>query len=262
MDNNQISTNDEKEVNLFELFHVLLSNAIFIVLGAILLALAVYFYDSFVVTPQYTSSTTILVLAKEQDSSRVDVNALSVSSQLTNDYVQLITVRDVTEAAIKELGLTDSDGNPLKDKDLKSKLTVSRISDTRMITITASDADPKVAKSIVETVRDIAREHIKTVVNAEAVNVVEQANVPTEPTTPHKLRDTAIGGILGVVIVSVIVVAAHLMDNTIKSSEDIEKYLGITALGVIPIEEDIERSAKSKKHRNVPRKSAPAGVKR
>lgn len=250
MDINKQNGNDSSEINLIELLRVLVDKAVFIVCGALLIALIVYFFEAFLVTPQYTSSTTILVLAKE-DNSRVDVNSLSVSSQLTSDYVQLITVRDVTEKAIRDLGLTDEDGNMMKHEALKDKLNVSRISDTRMITIKASDADPNLARDIVEKVRDIAREHIKEVVNAEAVNVVEQANVPDAPSSPHKVRDAAAGGILGAVIVSAIVVIAHMMDNTIKTSDDVEKYLGITALGVIPIEDNAENTFKSHKHKNV-----------
>ena len=250
MDINQHNDSDSSEIDLIDIFRTLLDNIIFIVCGALLLALVVYFFEAFLVTPQYTSSTTILVLAKE-DNSRVDVNSLSVSSQLTSDYVQLITVRDVTEKAIRELGLTDEDGNMMKHEALKEKLSVSRISDTRMITIEASDADPNLARDIVEKVRDIAREHIKEVVNAEAVNVVEQANVPDVPSSPHKLRDTAFGGLIGAVIVAAIVIIAHLMDNTIKTSDDVEKYLGITALGVIPIEDNAENTFKSHKKKDV-----------
>lgn len=246
MDINQHNDSDTSEIDLLDIFRTLLDNIVFIVCGALLLALVVYFFEAFLVTPQYTSSTTILVLAKE-DNSRVDVNSLNVSSQLTNDYVQLITVRDVTEKAIRDLGLTDDDGNMMKHEALKDKLKVSRISDTRMITIEASDADPNIAHDIVEKVRDIAREHIKEVVNAEAVNVVEQANVPDAPSSPHKLRDAAIGGALGAVAVSAVVIIAHMMDNTIKSSDDVEKYLGITALGVIPIEDNTEVAFKSRK---------------
>ena len=250
MDINQHNDSDSSEIDLIEILRVLVDNIIFILFGALLLALIVYFFEAFFVTPQYTSSTTILVLAKE-DSSRIDSSILSASSQLTNDYVQLITVRDVTEKAIRDLGLTDEDGNMMKHGALKDKLSVSRIPDTRMITIKASDPDPNIAHDIVEKVRDIAREHIKAVVDAEAVNVVEQANVPAAPSSPHKLRDAAIGGLVGAVVVSAVVIVAHLMDNTIKTSDDVEKYLGITVLGVIPIEDSSEAAFKSHKKKNV-----------
>lgn len=261
MNNNQQQEN-EKTVNLLELLRVLWDNVLLIVCGAVVLALAVYLFETFMVTPQYTSSTTILVLAKEQEGSRIDVNSLSVSSQLTSDYVQLITVRDVTEATIAQLDLKDEDGNSITHEALKKKLKVSRIADTRMITIEASDADPGVAKAIVETVRDLARDHIKAVVNAEAVNIVEQANVPVVPSSPHKLRDAVIGAAAGVMILCAVVIIAHIMDNTIKSSEDVEKYLNITALGVIPIEEELERSIGANKRHNRRGKPISAGAKR
>ena len=80
----------------------------------------------------------------------------------------------------------------------------------------------------------------------KVVNKAEAANAPENPSSPHKFRDTVIGGVAGVVIVSAIIIAVHLMDNTIKTSDDIEKYLGLSALGVIPISEE-EANAKTKK---------------
>ena len=82
---------------------------------------------------------------------------------------------------------------------------------------------------------------------APAVNVVETANMPTEKASPSCMRWTLIGGVLGCFAVCAVILVKYLMDDTIKSSEDIEKYLGLSTLALIPVQED--ESDKAKRHR-------------
>ena len=43
-----------------------------------------------------------------------------------------------------------------------------------------------------------------------------------------------IGAFLGIVAVSVILIVFELLNDTIKTEEDVEKYLGITVLASLP----------------------------
>lgn len=253
MDNTQVQQqreDDASEIDLLELVRVLWSNALIIATGAILVALLVYVFESFFVTPQYTSTAKLLVLKNQSEG--LNYTEVQLFTQLTNDCVELIQVREVTEKTIKDLNLRNDDGELLTHEDLLDKMSVSKISDTRMISISVKDSDPVMAQKIAAQIMDNAMDHInKTVFGTtgeedKVVNKAEAANAPENPSSPHKFRDTVIGGVAGVVIVSAIIIAVHLMDNTIKTSDDIEKYLGLSALGVIPISEE-EANAKTKK---------------
>lgn len=63
------------------------------------------------------------------------------------------------------------------------------------------------------------------------------------------MKWTFIGGVLGVLLVCVIILIQYLMDDTIKSSEDVEKYLGLSTLALIPVASDESGKKKKKKKR-------------
>ena len=134
-------------------------------------------------------------------------------------------------------------------EQLAGKISVSNTSDTRIIGISVEDYDPARAQYIANAVREVAAIHIRAVMDIEAVNVVDEANLPTVPSKPSKKKITGLGFLIGVALISGILVLRFFLDDSITSSEDVEKYLGITTLAVIPImqqEKEGDITAKSK----------------
>ena len=131
---------------------------------------------------------------------------------------------------------------------LLKKVSVSTPTDTRIVSITVEDSDPVMAMNIANAIREAASSHIQNVMDIEAVNVVETANMPTEKAGPSVVKWSLIGGIIGVLLVSAIVIIQYLMDDTIKTSDDVEKYLGLSTLALIPVAVE-ETENKKKKHR-------------
>ena len=95
----------------------------------------------------------------------------------------------------------------------------------------------------------MAGEHIQNVMDIDAVNVVEPANLPTEKASPSVAKWTLFGGAAGVLLVCVIILILYLLDDSIKSSDDVEKYLGLSTLALIPVamEEDSVKKGKTKR---------------
>lgn len=215
------------EINLAEIISVLLRKAWLIILVGLIFAMLAVFGTHLFVTPKFQSTTKIYVLSKQSQES-VTSNDLQVSTLLMQDYIQVIKSRTVMESVISRLNLD------MKYEELLHKIDVSSTSETRIIEITAIDDDPYRARDIADTVSEISTEHIKNVMNSEAVNVVDKANVPdTEFTSPTK-KYAVIAGLMGCMIVILIIVIRCLLDDTIKSSEDVEKYLGLSTLAMIP----------------------------
>lgn len=236
MDSNRQEIDEEVEIDLLELAEVLWSKAVFIIAVAVIVAVGVFLVEKLFVTPQYTSTTKMLVLSRQNEGT-LSSGDMSTSTSLTQDYVELIQTREVTESTIQHLGLSTSSGEEMTHEQLLSKIDVEQTTSTRIITISVEDPDPEQAQLIANTVRELAAEHIKNVTDTEAVNVADYANLPEVPSSPHKLRDTVIGGAAGFILACAVVLAMHLMDNTIKSSEDVERYLGISTLGTLPVQE-------------------------
>ena len=234
--------NDVIEIDLLEIINVLLVR-FWIIAGVGLLAAAAGFAVSkFVVTPTYESTTKIYILNKSE-STTVTYSDVQMGTQLTKDYAELINSRYVLEEVIEELSLAD-----IEYEDLLDQVSVHTPTDTRIVSITVTDTEPQQAMEIADCIMEVAGEHIQNVMDIDAVNVVEEANLPTEKAGPSVAKWTLISGIIGVFLVCVIVLVHYLLDDTIKTSEDVERYLGLSTLALIPVAVD-ENNVKQKTKR-------------
>ncbi|MBO5474018.1 MAG: protein-tyrosine kinase [Lachnospiraceae bacterium] len=239
--------NDVIEIDLLELFHVLLGQIGMILSVGILTALVAFMVSKFVLSPVYESTTKIYILNKT-DTSSVTYSDVQMGTQLTKDYAQLISSRYVLEEVIQILALD------MDYQEMLAKVSVDTPTDTRIVSITVEDHDPVQAMKIANCIREAASEHIQNVMDIEAVNVVETANMPTEKAGPKCGLWTIMGGVAGAALICIIVLIRYLMDDTIKSSEDVEKYLGLSTLALIPMaSDDNSRSTKKSKKKKIKR---------
>ena len=233
------NNNDVIEIDLLEIMGLLLSRWLLIMLVGITAALIGFAISFFVIAPTYESTTKIYILNKNE-SQNVTYSDMQLGTQLTKDYSELINSRYVLEEVIQKLRLN------LDYQGLKEKVSVSSPTDTRIVAITVTDKDPVEAMNIANAIRESASNHIGNVMDIDAVNVVESANMPTKKAAPSYLKWTVIAGMLGVILVCAIILIRYLLDDTIKTSEDVERYLGLSTLAIIPV---IESEADSKKKR-------------
>lgn len=235
--------NDTIEIDLLEIINILLSR-FWIILGVGLLAAVVGFMISkFLLTPTYESTTKIYILNKSENTA-VTYSDVQMGTQLTKDYAELINSRYVLETVIEQLSLSETEY-----KDLLKQVSVNTPTDTRIVSITVTDIDPQQAQDIANCIREVAGAHIQNVMDIDAVNVVEEANFPTVKAGPSVIKWTAVGGVLGVFLVCAVILIHYLLDDTVKSSEDVEKYLGLSTLALIPVtpgENDNRQKSKRK----------------
>lgn len=240
--------NEEFDIDLREIISLLVRRLWLIILAGIVIATATFLISSYFVTPMYQSTTSIYVMNRRDSSSAITYNDLQTGSQLTKDYMTLVTSRPVTEQVIEKLGLD------LSHSELVNLISVVNPSNTRILEITVKYPDPFMAKQIVDEVRLASAVHISNVMNIDQVNVVEEGNLPVYPSEPNVLMNTALGGMLGIMLALLIIILIYLQDDTIKTPEDIEKYLNISVLGTIPLQKNTMADMASrrkirKKHR-------------
>ena len=239
MENQVTNNNDEIEIDLGEVFHLVISKLGVIILSGILLGVLSIIGTMLFITPKYESTTKIMVLNK-QDNNTLTSADMQTSTQLTKDYAELIQSRTVLEGVIAQLNLD------MTYKEMLNKVSVETSSDSRIVSISVTDEDPYTASEIANAVRDMAAEHIQSVMDIEAVNVVDTANIPNEKASPSLAKNGVIGGLLGVIIAMAAVIIIYLTNDTIKVDEDVERYLGLSVLGSIPFSEKESRSKKKK----------------
>lgn len=242
---------DEIEIDLMEIFMLLLHYIWVIVIAALIVGGAAFAFSKFVITPTYESTTRILVLNRQDSSGgNVTYSDLQLGTSLTKDYPELIQSRYVVENVIELFELDTTYESFIK------RIQVSTKSDSRIIDITITDPDPVLAKDIANALRDVAAERIVEVTDIQAVNKVDDANLPTRPSNPSVPKWTLIGVLLGGFLAAVVVIVRFLLDDTIKSSEDIEKYLHLSTLGLIPMGQTEYDEQDKKKKGKVPQKAA------
>lgn len=238
--------NDETvEINLWEialyLFHWLWLLA---VVGLVTAAIA-FSYSAFILTPMYSSTTRVYILSKQgNDDNKMTYSDTQLANNITKDFKEMIKSRTVVERVITNLNLSESYNS------LSGRIAVSNATDTRVVGITVKDADPKRAQMLANAIRDVAAEHIREVMDLEAVNIVDDANLPDSPSEPSKRKYTLIGFLIGVVGCAAVLILRFYLDDSIKTSEDIEKYLGLSTLASIPVFESEDDSKKKKKKKS------------
>lgn len=249
METNNYQTN-EIEIDLWTLLAALWDKLFIIILSALTGAIIFYLFTTLFITPTYDSTTKIYVLNKQNsDNSSITYSDLQSSAQLTKDYMELVTTRPVLEKVISSLGFEKMTYN-----DLKEKINVSTATDGRIIYIKVTDENPKQAKDIADEIRSAVSAQIVDVMDVEAVSVVEEANLPDEPARPNKLRNMILGALLGFIIAFMVVVVRAVMDDRVKTEEDVEYYLHMSVLGTIPLDDHMKKKTMKKGKKNKKKK--------
>lgn len=237
------TSRDEVEIDIKEILGVLLSKLWLIALLGIVVGIAAFVYSKYVVAPVYSSTTKVYVLARQSTEANVTYTDLQTGTQLTKDYIELVKSRTVLNQVIEDLGLE------MSVEELGEMIDVTTQTDTRIITITVNSTDVYEAQKIADAVRTAATVHICQVMNLEAVNVIDEADLPSSPSSPNVTKNTAIGVMMGVILAVAIIVIRYLLDDSIVTPDDVERYLGLSVLASIPILED--ESKRKKRRRRV-----------
>lgn len=230
---------DVIEIDLKEIFYLLLHRLWLILLIGILGASAFWAISKFIMVPVYTSTTMVYVINR-QDEERTTYSDLQMGEQLTKDYSILVKSRPVTEQVVLALNIE------LTHEELADMIEVNNPGDTRILEISVKYTDPAIAKEMADTIASVSSERMVSIMEMEKVNVLEPANLPSAPSEPKILRYTLIGGAIGVFITAFTIILNFLLNDTIRTSEDVEKYLGLTTLGIIPLQETKIKKIKRK----------------
>ena len=244
MDNKTINMNDDEvEIDLLQLFRALKKRILWIVGAGVIMGGAFGLFSKFAITPQYTSTSMVYILSKE--TTLTSLADLQIGSKLTQDYKIIVTSRPVISEVIDKLKLDISYEN------MVSKITINNPNDTRILSITAQDPDPVMAKDIADSVAMTSSEYIGDKMEVTPPKIIEKGEVPTSRSNTGVAKMAVMGVLAGMILCAGVIVVRTIMDDTIKSEEDIEKYLGLSTLSVIPDRKDyINGSGKKKSKRN------------
>ena len=217
------------EIDVFQLLKILWKRKVLIALVAIVTGVVAFAYSSFIVKPEFTSTTRIYVVNRNQgDKPGLTNQDLQAGSYLVKDYREIILSQDVLEKVATDLKLD------LPPKGLASKIKVTVPADTRIVSISVTDRAPEEASRIANSLREVAAQKIISVTRVSDVTTLEEARPATSPSSPNIRRNTMVGFLAGAVVMVVTVLLIELLDTRVKRPEDIEDVMQITLLGVVP----------------------------
>lgn len=225
--NNQ--ENQAVEIDVFAMLKTLWKRKFSIVLVALVFAIAAFGYSAFLAKKEYQSTSRIYVVSRQnQDNNALTNSDLQAGSYLVKDYREIILSQNVLSQAIEELKLD------MTPAELSKKISVSVPTDTRILSITAKDGDPKEAARIANGLRNVAAEKIISVTKVSDVTTLDEAEVPQSPSSPNIRRNVLLGFVTGAGLIVVLLVVVEVLDDRVKRPEDVEELMGLPLLGVVP----------------------------
>ena len=221
--------NKEIGIDVVQLFKVLWKKKIAIILTAIVAALVAFGVSSFILTPEYSSTTRIYVVNRNQSENAGLTNQdLQAGSYLVKDYKEIILSQDVLEKVISNLKLEQS------GKGLSKKIQVTVPVDTRIVSIVVKDDQPEEASRIANALREVAAEKIIKVTRVSDVTTLEEARPALTPSSPNIRRTTMLAFLAGGAVMVILILLLELLDDRVKRPEDVEEVMQVALLGIVP----------------------------
>lgn len=221
--------NKEIGIDVVQLFKIIWKKKIIILLTAIVAAVLAFGVSSFVLKPEYSSTTRIYVVSRNQSENAGLTNQdLQAGSYLVKDYKEIILSQDVLEKVISNLKLDQT------VKELTKKIQVTVPVDTRIVSIIVEDEHPEEASRIANALREVAAEKIIKVTRVSDVTTLEEARPALTPSSPNIRRNTVLAFLVGGVAMVVSVLLLELLDDRVKRPEDVEEVMQVALLGIVP----------------------------
>ena len=227
---------EEDTIDFGKIFGMLLNHIQYIILCFLVGALLFSAYAYFMKHPTYQSTAKLYVASASEDAV-INFADLNIGQALTKDYEELIFSYPVMEEVIDKLHLE------MTADDLSSMISIENPEDTRVLRITTTAPDAKMAQKITNTLVDSLRTYLPRAMSTSKPNIVQRGKLEEKKVGPSYLKWLLLGGILFAGVYCIILIIRFLLDDTLKTAEDIENEFGFAPLTVIPendifIEED------------------------
>lgn len=218
--------NEENTIDLSQFLYILSKRKSIIITITLVAVVISGILSFFIMSPVYEAKVTAIV-GKKNDAA-VQYNDVMMYQNLTKTYAAIGTSNLVQQKAAAKLG-----SGMTADK-LGKVISVTPETGTQILDITAQEALNKVT-ALSETFVETA----PTVYSAGEVKIMDKGELPKSPVKPRKTLNIAIAFVLGLMVSVGLSFLLEYMDSTLKTSEDVKKYLDLPVLGTIPVHDEM-----------------------
>lgn len=215
-------------IDLLEVLGIVRQHILVVILVTVLAAAAGFGVSRFLMVPQYEASALMIVNTRQDVTANVTSDQINSATKLVATYSIIIKSDTVLQQVINNLGLS------LTYQELQDRVTVSAVDDTQVMQITVRSDNPEWARQVCEQITQISPDVILESVEAGSVKLISQAATNPDPVSPNVMLNTAVAGLLGLVLTLGVIILREMLDNKIKSEDDVRKYLELPVIGVIP----------------------------
>lgn len=224
-----VTEENTKQIDIGELLIYLLNRIWIVVLVTALCGVGAYFYAKMTTVPLYRSTAKLFIISKGSSDS-LSTSAVSIASKTVGDCMRLVADDTIVDKTIENLGLS------ISTEDLKAKIkTNTPDADTSLIIeVSVSDEDPQLACDIANELCRVSTTEVRDIMGLNQVNIASAAKPASKPYNLTFMSTAAKFGAVGFVFTCLVLFVIFYFDDKIKTADDVEKYLGLTVLGVIP----------------------------
>ncbi len=218
-----------ERINIVEISKLFLSHWWRIALAAVAGAVVAYGISAYYIIPTYSSRGSLYVTNNAmQRSQNVNLTDIATSQQLALTCIELLT-SDTFLTSVQETSKL-----PYTLNEIKSMVTLKPMNETEIIEVRVQSHDAEHSQILVSAVLEGAQEEITRIIQAGNVKVIDEAKLPTAPSSPNVVQNVAIGFLLGAIISMGLVFMIDVFDSRIKIEGDLMEVRELPLLGVIP----------------------------
>jgi capsular polysaccharide biosynthesis protein len=237
---NLVDNGRTKEINLKEYYEVIKKRIWIIVILVFLTTLAGYIQNTYFHSSLYQTSTRLIIGS--------DSESMSTLMVMIKDPI-------IMEKVSKKLPESRS------PEGLAGQITVERIDESQVIKLSVVDSDPRMAAEIANTTASVFKSEIVNILEFKDVQLLSEAKVNPAPINETGNRTILIAFILGLITGIGLAFLLDSLDGTVRSSQDIEEYLGVPSLGIVPKMNKKNIIIKKKKRQELDLRGETIGIK-
>ena len=215
------------EFSLKEIITIVRKRFLFLTVLTLAGLILLYLISQYVMRPTYTASVQMYVIS-DNTAYSTDLNELYYAQKVVNTYITFLQTDAFYQriAGASKLGYTS--------EQLKKMTSITLVNNTEIFRISVSSHKAEDSYALVTAMQQIAPELIQSIKNSAKISVVDQPNVPKEPSGPKVWFNTAVGGIAGLLLAVVIIFLWEILNTKIKNKEELLAKYHRPILGEIP----------------------------
>lgn len=243
LNNVNIPVEEEGDIiDLVRVFQALLQHWFLILFVTILAGAIGYCGSKFLITPQYASTSQLYVLSKS--TSITSLTDIQAGTNLTYDYIAVVTDRPILDRVIEELDLK------MTYKELNKKITVSNPNNSRLLNITVTDRDPELAKKITDAMAEVVSDFIAEKMDQDPPSIILYGYADGAPVSPNCTKNAVIGAAIGFALAAILAILKALTHDVVETPADVEAKLELYMLAALPYEENLTGKKGNRRKKN------------